>query len=175
MKIRTGVSLVYLLFLFILIFILLLRNHQGKFKMYAPKETELQLTTGTAELVTRGRGPQKRKFMVRDLDSHILDACPCQLTSHCLSRANPASATHKERFYASVKDMQSEDYVDLDSLRPAEEQPQGAIYAQVKPSRLRRAGAVLPSVMSKESLETKVGQVEEGRQMDSQAAKNEGP
>lgn len=52
--------------------------------------------------------------------------------------------------------------------RPAEEQPQGAIYAQVKPSRLRRAGAVLPSVMSKESLETKVGQVEEGRQMDSQ-------
>lgn len=34
MKIRTGVSLVYLLFLFILIFILLLRNHQGKFKMY---------------------------------------------------------------------------------------------------------------------------------------------
>lgn len=64
----------------------------------APKETELQLTTGTAELVTRDRGPQKRKFVVRDLDSHILDACPCQLTSHCLSRANPASATHKERF-----------------------------------------------------------------------------
>lgn len=52
--------------------------------------------------------------------------------------------------------------------RPAEEQPHGAIYAQVKPSRFRRAGAVLPSVMSKESLETKVEQVEEGRQMDSQ-------
>lgn len=52
--------------------------------------------------------------------------------------------------------------------RPAEEQPHGAIYAQVKPSRFRRARAVLPSVMSKESLETKVEQVEEGRQMDSQ-------
>lgn len=34
LKILTGVSLVYLLFLFILIFILLLRNHQDKFKMY---------------------------------------------------------------------------------------------------------------------------------------------
>lgn len=34
MKIRTGVSLVYLLFLFILIFILLIRKYQGKFKMY---------------------------------------------------------------------------------------------------------------------------------------------
>nr|XP_048287722.1 leukocyte immunoglobulin-like receptor subfamily B member 3-like isoform X4 [Myodes glareolus] len=76
---------------------------------------------------------------------------------------------------ASMEDKQSEDDVELDSWRPAEEQPHGVIYAQVKPSRLRRAGAVLPSVMSKESLETKVGQVEEGREMDSQAAKNEGP
>nr|XP_048287720.1 leukocyte immunoglobulin-like receptor subfamily B member 3 isoform X2 [Myodes glareolus] len=175
LKILTGVSLVYLLFLFILIFILLLRNHQDKFKMYAPKETELQLIAPTAELVTRDRGPQKRKSMIGDLDFHLLDTYPCQLTSRCLSRANPASATHEERFYASMEDKQSEDDVELDSWRPAEEQPHGVIYAQVKPSRLRRAGAVLPSVMSKESLETKVGQVEEGREMDSQAAKNEGP
>lgn len=64
----------------------------------APKETELQLIAPTAELVTRDRGPQKRKSMIGDLDFHLLDTYPCQLTSRCLSRANPASATHEERF-----------------------------------------------------------------------------
>nr|XP_042125938.1 leukocyte immunoglobulin-like receptor subfamily A member 3 [Peromyscus maniculatus bairdii] len=53
--------------------------------------------------------------------------------------------------------------------RPAEEDPQGETYAQVKGSRLRRAGAVLPSVMSGEVLDTKDGQAEDDREMDSQS------
>uniref|UniRef100_A0A8C8W7C9 Ig-like domain-containing protein n=1 Tax=Peromyscus maniculatus bairdii TaxID=230844 RepID=A0A8C8W7C9_PERMB len=50
--------------------------------------------------------------------------------------------------------------------RSAEEDPQGETNAQVKGSRLRRAGAVLPSVMSGEVLDTKDGQAEDDREMD---------
>nr|XP_042125718.1 leukocyte immunoglobulin-like receptor subfamily B member 3 [Peromyscus maniculatus bairdii] len=76
---------------------------------------------------------------------------------------------------ASVKDTQPENGAKVDSWRSAEEDPQGETYAQVKGSRLRRAGAVLPSVMSGEVLDTKDGQAENDREMDSQAAESEEP
>lgn len=46
---------------------------------------------------------------------------------------------------------------------PPEEDPQGETYAQVKPSRLRKAGHVSPSVMSREQLNTEYEQAEEGQ------------
>ncbi|XP_049985833.1 neutrophil immunoglobulin-like receptor 1, partial [Alexandromys fortis] len=105
----------------------------------ARKETELQLPAGTAAPATRDGGPQKR--------------------------SNPAAATQEESLYASVEDMKSKDGVELDSSRPPEEDPTGETYAQVKPSRHRRAEAVLPSVLSGEVLETKDGnKTEEGRE-----------
>ncbi|OBS73421.1 hypothetical protein A6R68_16041, partial [Neotoma lepida] len=70
---------------------------------------------------------------------------------------------------ASVEDTQPEDGAKLKSSRPAEAGPQGQTYAQVKGSRLRKAGAVLPSAMSREVLDTKDGQAEDDREMDSQA------
>ncbi|EGW13795.1 Leukocyte immunoglobulin-like receptor subfamily B member 3, partial [Cricetulus griseus] len=76
---------------------------------------------------------------------------------------------------ASVEDMKPEDGVNLDSLRPPEEQPQQQTYAQVKDSMLRRAEAVLASVMSREVPETKEEQAEEGRETDTQAAESEDP
>ncbi|XP_052617827.1 leukocyte immunoglobulin-like receptor subfamily B member 3 [Peromyscus californicus insignis] len=149
LKALVGVSVAFLLFLFILIFLLLRRRHQGKFRKDAHKDTELQLPTGAAEPITSDRGSQ--------------------------NRSNPAAATQEENLYASVKDTQPEDGAKLDSWRPAEEDPQGETYAQVKGSGLRRAGAVLPSVMSGEVLAAKDGQAEDDREMDAQAAESEEP
>ncbi|XP_052616352.1 leukocyte immunoglobulin-like receptor subfamily B member 3 [Peromyscus californicus insignis] len=76
---------------------------------------------------------------------------------------------------ASVEKMQPEHGVELDSWRPTEAGPLGDIHAKVKPSRLRRAGAVLPSVMLGEVLDTKDGQAEKDRVMDTQTAQSEEP
>ncbi|XP_052616354.1 leukocyte immunoglobulin-like receptor subfamily B member 3A [Peromyscus californicus insignis] len=124
LKALVGVSVAFLLFLFILIFLLLRRRHQGKFRKNGEK--------GVGDLGLRW-------------------------------------------WYASVEDTQPADGAKLDSWRPAEEDPQGETYAQVKGSRLRRAGAVLPSVMSGEVLATKDGQAEDDREMDAQAAESEEP
>ncbi|XP_076783901.1 paired immunoglobulin-like receptor B isoform X2 [Arvicanthis niloticus] len=142
LKALIGVFVAFLLFLFILIHILLRRRHQGKFRKDAQKEKELQLPAGAAEPITRDRKPQKR--------------------------SNPDAATQEESLYASVEDTQTEDSVELESRRPPEEDSQGETYAQVKPSRLRRAGAVSPSVMSREQLDTEYEQAEEGQEVDSQ-------
>ncbi|CAO2627381.1 Leukocyte immunoglobulin-like receptor subfamily B member 3 [Lemmus lemmus] len=145
-----GVSVAFLLILVILICLLLRRKNQRKFRKEAQEETELQLPAGTAAPTTRDRGPQKR--------------------------SNPAAATQEEGLYASVEDMKSEDDVEVDGSRPPEEDPPGETYAQVKPSRHRRAEAVLPSVLSREVLERKDGnKTEEGREMDMQAAESEEP
>ncbi|XP_076424605.1 paired immunoglobulin-like receptor B isoform X1 [Peromyscus maniculatus bairdii] len=152
LKALVGVSVAFLLFLFILIFLLLRRRHQGKLRKDAQKDTELQLPRGAVEPVFRDRVSEKR--------------------------SNPAAATQEESLYASVEDTQLEDGANLEiwvSFLPAEEDPQGETYAQVKGSRLRRAGAVLPSVMSGEVLDTKDGQAEDDREMDSQAAESEEP
>ncbi|KAK7800191.1 hypothetical protein U0070_017954, partial [Myodes glareolus] len=117
------------------------------------------------------RRKYQRKFRKEDTPHY-------QLTSPCLSRSNPAAATQeeKESLYASVEDMKPKDGVELDSLRPPEEDPQGETYAQVKPSRYRRAEAGLPSVLSREVLETEDGnKTEKGREMDTQAAESKEP
>ncbi|XP_063129871.1 leukocyte immunoglobulin-like receptor subfamily B member 3A isoform X7 [Rattus norvegicus] len=151
LKALIGVSVAFLLFLFILIFILLRRRHQEKFRKDdedAQKGKELQLSTGAAEPVTRDRGHQKR--------------------------SNPAAATQEESLYASVEDMETKDGVELDTWKPPEGDPQGETYAQVEPSRLRRAGAISP-VVSREQLNTKYEQAEEGQEVDSQATESEEP
>lgn len=107
----------------------------------AQKGKELQLSTGAAEPVTRDRGHQKR--------------------------SNPAAATQEESLYASVEDMETEDGVELDTWKPPERDHQGETYAQVEPSRLRRVGAISP-VVSREQLNTKYEQAEEGQEVDSQ-------
>ncbi|XP_076783839.1 leukocyte immunoglobulin-like receptor subfamily B member 4A isoform X1 [Arvicanthis niloticus] len=44
----------------------------------------------------------------------------------------------KKKANASVENTQSEDNAELNSLNPPDEDPQGIVYAQVKPSRLRK-------------------------------------
>ncbi|XP_028617364.1 LOW QUALITY PROTEIN: leukocyte immunoglobulin-like receptor subfamily B member 3 [Grammomys surdaster] len=152
LKALIGVSVAFLLFLFMFIFILLQRRHQEKFRKDSEKtqkEKELQLPAGAAGPITRDRKPQKR--------------------------SNSSAATQEESLYASVEDMQTEDGVELDSWRPPEEDPQEETYAQVKPSRLRRPGAVSPSVMPKEQLNTLYDQAEEGQEVDSQVTESKEP
>ncbi|XP_076562418.1 leukocyte immunoglobulin-like receptor subfamily B member 3A isoform X1 [Arvicanthis niloticus] len=149
LKALIGVSVAFLLLLFILIFIFLQRRHQRKFRKDAQKEKELKLPAGATGPITGDRGHQKRSI--------------------------PTAATQEESLYASVEDMQTGDGVELNSSRPPEEDPQRETYAQVKPSRLRRAGAVSPSVMSREQLDTEYEQAEEGQEVDSQVAESEEP
>ncbi|XP_051017777.1 leukocyte immunoglobulin-like receptor subfamily B member 3 [Acomys russatus] len=149
LKVLIGVSVAFLLLLIILIFLLLRRRHQEKFRKNAQKETELQLPAGAAEPGTRDRGSQKR--------------------------SSPAAATQEESLYASMEDIRLKDGVDLDSWRPPEEDLQGEAHGQVKPSRLRKAGTPLPSAMSSEHVNTKDGQAEEDREVDSQAVEPEEP
>nr|XP_034348645.1 leukocyte immunoglobulin-like receptor subfamily B member 3 isoform X1 [Arvicanthis niloticus] len=154
LKALIGVSVAFLLLLFILIFIFLQRRHQRKFrkdgeKVMSQKEKELKLPAGATGPITGDRGHQKRSI--------------------------PTAATQEESLYASVEDMQTGDGVELNSSRPPEEDPQRETYAQVKPSRLRRAGAVSPSVMSREQLDTEYEQAEEGQEVDSQVAESEEP
>ncbi|XP_036031764.1 leukocyte immunoglobulin-like receptor subfamily B member 3 [Onychomys torridus] len=75
----------------------------------------------------------------------------------------------------SVEKMQPEHGVELESWRPTEEGPLGDVYAKVKPSSLRRAATLLPSLMSREVLDTKYGQAEKDRVMDTQASEYEEP
>ena len=146
LKALIGVSVAFILFLFIFIFILLRRRHRGKFRKDVQKEKDLQLSSGAEEPITRKGELQKRP--------------------------NPAAATQEESLYASVEDMQTEDGVELNSWTPPEEDPQGETYAQVKPSRLRKAGHVSPSVMSREQLNTEYEQAEEGQGANNQAAES---
>ncbi|XP_040589858.1 LOW QUALITY PROTEIN: leukocyte immunoglobulin-like receptor subfamily B member 3 [Mesocricetus auratus] len=151
LKALIGVSVAFLLLLLILIFLLLQRRHQRKFRKDAQKGTELKLPSGDAEPVTTDRG--------------------------CKKRSNLAAAVQEESLYASVEDMKPEDEVKLNTSlqRPYTEDSQGETYDQVKDSRLRRAEAVLPSVISREVPQTKDEQADEDRETDTQAAENEEP
>ncbi|XP_021101805.1 leukocyte immunoglobulin-like receptor subfamily A member 5 isoform X5 [Heterocephalus glaber] len=76
---------------------------------------------------------------------------------------------------AAVNDSPPEDGVELDAWSPPDEDPQGAVYAQVKHAAPRGRGAAPPAAPSGELLDTKDGQAGEDRQTDAQAAAPEGP
>ncbi|PNJ84486.1 LILRB3 isoform 3, partial [Pongo abelii] len=90
-------------------------------------------------------------------------------------RSSPAADAQEENPYATVKDTQPEDGVELDSPSPHDEDPQAVTYAEVKHSRPRREMASPPSSLSEEFLDTKDTQAEEDRQMDTEAAASEAP
>nr|XP_042125997.1 leukocyte immunoglobulin-like receptor subfamily B member 4 isoform X4 [Peromyscus maniculatus bairdii] len=76
---------------------------------------------------------------------------------------------------ASVMDPQPEESVELESWKPSGEEPQRIVYAQVKPSRLHRAGSTSPSPLSGKVLDTKNNQSGENREMYPQATTSKEP
>ncbi|XP_035294048.1 leukocyte immunoglobulin-like receptor subfamily B member 3 isoform X1 [Cricetulus griseus] len=127
LKALIGVSVAFILLLSILIFLLLRRRRQGKFRKDAQKETELQLPAGAAEPITRNRGRQKR--------------------------SNLAAATQEEILYASVEKMKPEDGVKLDSLAAESKEPRDVVYAQLCSRSLRQGTAGPPPSQAGEAPE----------------------
>uniref|UniRef100_A0A2K6M799 Ig-like domain-containing protein n=1 Tax=Rhinopithecus bieti TaxID=61621 RepID=A0A2K6M799_RHIBE len=147
----TGVlvAFVLLLFLLLLLFLVLRHRRQGKRWTSAQRKAGFQHPAGAVEPEPRDRGLHRR--------------------------SSPAADTQEENLYAAVKDTQPEDGVELDSRSPHDEDPQAVTYAQVKHSTPRREMASPPSPLSEEFLDTKDTQVEEDRQMDTEAAASEDP
>ena len=104
-----------LLLLLLLLFFVLRRWHQGK-----RRKAE---ATGPA---ARDRGLQKKSFLPEDPDS---PACHPQGCPY-LPSSSPAAAAQEENLYATVKDTEPEDRVELDARSPPDEDAQGATYAQ---------------------------------------------
>ncbi|XP_036055969.1 leukocyte immunoglobulin-like receptor subfamily B member 3 [Onychomys torridus] len=141
-KILIGVSVGFLLLLFLLAFFLLLRHrHQKKRSKGVQTATNLQHSAGAGEPVTRDRGIQK----------------------------SPAAAIQEEILYATVKDTPIKESMELDVMSQHEEDHPKDLYAQVKPSRLRRAESTSPSLMPKELLASKDRKAKEDKERDHQS------
>nr|XP_042125967.1 leukocyte immunoglobulin-like receptor subfamily B member 3A isoform X2 [Peromyscus maniculatus bairdii] len=135
-KILIGVSVGFLLLLFLLALLLLLRlRNQKKCSKGLQTVTNLQHSAGAGEPVTRDRGIQK----------------------------SPAAAIQEETLYTMVKGTQIKESMELDIMNQHEENHPKDLYAQVKPSRLRRAEPTSPFLMPKEPLDSNNRQAKEDK------------
>nr|XP_042125968.1 leukocyte immunoglobulin-like receptor subfamily B member 3 isoform X3 [Peromyscus maniculatus bairdii] len=147
-KILIGVSVGFLLLLFLLALLLLLRlRNQKKCSKGLQTVTNLQHSAGAGEPVTRDRGIQK----------------------------SPAAAIQEETLYTMVKGTQIKESMELDIMNQHEENHPKDLYAQVKPSRLRRAEPTSPFLMPKEPLDSNNRQAKEDKVRDHQAAASKEP
>ncbi|XP_063575726.1 leukocyte immunoglobulin-like receptor subfamily B member 1 [Pongo abelii] len=145
----TSVLVAFVLLL-LLLFLVLRHRRQGKHWTSAQRKADFQHPAGAVEPEPRDRGLQRR--------------------------SSPAADAQEENPYATVKDTQPEDGVELDTRQsPHDEDPQAVTHAPVKHSRPRREMASPPSPLSEEFLDTKDTQAEEDRQMDTEAAASEAP
>ncbi|XP_037058083.1 leukocyte immunoglobulin-like receptor subfamily B member 3 isoform X5 [Peromyscus leucopus] len=142
-----GVSVAFFLLLFLLtISLLLTLRHQKKNRKGVQAKTDLQ---PPADSVNRDRRLQ--------------------------NSSSPAPATQEEILYATVKVTQPADSMKLDVLSQHEEVPSKDLYAQVKPSRLRRTEITSSSLMPKELLASNDTQSKANQVIDEQAATTEEP
>nr|XP_042125830.1 leukocyte immunoglobulin-like receptor subfamily B member 3A [Peromyscus maniculatus bairdii] len=142
-----GVSVAFFLLFFLLtISLLLTLRHQKKNRKGVQAKTDLQ---PPADSVNRDRRLQ--------------------------NSSSPAPATQEEILYATVKVTKPADSMELDVLSQHEEVPSKDLYAQVKPSRLRRTEITSSSLMAKELLASNDTQSKANQVIDEQAATTEEP
>nr|XP_042125828.1 leukocyte immunoglobulin-like receptor subfamily B member 3 [Peromyscus maniculatus bairdii] len=142
-----GVSVAFFLLLFLLILFLILRlRHQKNDRKGVQTKTDLQ---HPADSANKGKSFQKR--------------------------STPAPAIQEEILYATVKVTQPADSMELDVLSQHEEDPSKELYAQVKPSRLRRTEITYSSFMPNELLASNDTQSKGNQVIDEQAATTEEP
>nr|XP_042125933.1 leukocyte immunoglobulin-like receptor subfamily B member 3 [Peromyscus maniculatus bairdii] len=142
-----GVSVAFFLLLFLLILFFFLKlRHQKNDRKGVQTKTDLQ---HPADSATKGESFQKR--------------------------STPAPAIQEEILYATVKVTQPADSMELDVLSQHEEDPSKYLYAQVKPSRLRRTEITYSSLMPKELLASNDTQSKGNQVIDEQAVTTEEP
>ncbi|XP_026634266.1 leukocyte immunoglobulin-like receptor subfamily B member 3 [Microtus ochrogaster] len=129
-KILIGVSMGFLLLLFLLALFLLLRlRHQNKCRKGVQTETNLQHPAEAPEPVIRDKSIQMS--------------------------SRPTAGIQEEILYAAVKGTEITEDVKLAIVSQHKEDHPKDLYAQVKPSRFRRAEPFSPSLMPKGLLESK--------------------
>ncbi|XP_049988527.1 leukocyte immunoglobulin-like receptor subfamily B member 4A isoform X2 [Alexandromys fortis] len=148
-KVLIGVLVTLFLLFFLLLLLIFLRYQCKGKKNSVQEETNLQLLAGDPQSTLRDRLLQKR--------------------------SNPDTDNKEENLYASVKDTQPEERVELDSWNPQGQDPQRIVYAQVKPSRHQKAGLTSPSPLSRKELDMKNNQSGENREVDPQATTSKEP
>ncbi|XP_008589623.1 PREDICTED: leukocyte immunoglobulin-like receptor subfamily B member 3 isoform X2 [Galeopterus variegatus] len=148
-NILIGVLVAFILLLCILLFLLIQHQHRSKQKKLDRRQVDFQLPAGASAPESKDRGLQKS--------------------------SSPAADIQEENPYASIKDTQPEDGMELDSRSPLDEHPQEDTYSKKSHSRLRQEVATHPFPMSGEFLDTKNRQAEEDRQRESQAASSQDP
>uniref|UniRef100_A0A2I3GHH8 Ig-like domain-containing protein n=1 Tax=Nomascus leucogenys TaxID=61853 RepID=A0A2I3GHH8_NOMLE len=149
LEVLIGVSVAFVLLLFLLLFLLLRRPRQSKHRTSDQRKTDSQRPAEAAEPEPKDRS--------------------------LLRRSSPAADVQEENLYAAMKDTQSEDGVELDSqVRPrpcpghqrppgARSNPAGLLCPPSPGSQHRHGGPLL------------VQHAEEDRQMDTEAAASEAP
>ncbi|XP_005414933.2 PREDICTED: leukocyte immunoglobulin-like receptor subfamily B member 1 [Chinchilla lanigera] len=140
LKVLIGASVGFVLLLLLLL-LFLLHRHQGQSREAAQRPAP------------RNRGLQKTSLLPEDPAS--LPAAPHgHLTPPCVPSSSPAAA-QEGNLYATVKDTEPEDGVELDTRSPPAEDPRGMMYAQVKHSAPRRRRTSPPLALSGQLLVTK--------------------
>uniref|UniRef100_G1PZU9 Ig-like domain-containing protein n=1 Tax=Myotis lucifugus TaxID=59463 RepID=G1PZU9_MYOLU len=146
-----GVFVALFLLLSVLLFLLLRNRCQSKDRTSPLRGAHVQPPAGTTHPKGKDRGPQ--------------------------NSSGPALDAQEEALYASVKDPQPGESVELDPRNRQDEGPQGVTYTQVNRSRPRPRQRMATSLspLLGGLLDTRGRQAEEDRQMDSQAAARDTP
>ncbi|KAL1764671.1 leukocyte immunoglobulin-like receptor subfamily B member 3, partial [Sigmodon hispidus] len=148
-KILIGVSVGFFLLLLLIAPLLLVRlRHQKISRKGVQTETNLQHPLTAAEPVTWGRGMK--------------------------NSSSPAAAIQEEILYTTVKSTQITESMELNIMSQPEDDHLKDLYAQVKPSRLRRAETTSP-LRPKEFLDSKDKQTKEFHMRDHKAAASKEP